>query len=404
MVAPTVLVLGAGFGGLGVTRKLKKAPVEVVLVDKHDYHTFQPLLYQVATDLLDPEMVGHPIREYVDEQENLDFTQASVTGIDLETRTVTFSDWKPQTYDYLVVGLGARVNFFGMDGPTRTRSPLYTLNHAVQVKQHVLRLFEDANKRSLPLDNGALDVVIVGGGPTGVETAGAMAELFFNVLDRDFHQLDVTHHHARRTRRPPALHVRRRALRVHQGDPRGDGGEHPPGREGRVDHRRFGHPRHRRGPTAATTVWGQACRPAAGRVAVDRPAARPGARGAHAQPGRPPRGVRHRRPGLDHRHQDRHGVAAAGLGRAAVGEHVGKTIDRITRKHKDPEPFKYLDKGTMATIGPGAAVAVIPPHEHLTGRPAFLAWGAVHLALLSGGDSRSAAFTNWGWAMFRHDR
>ena len=90
--------------------------VEVTLVDRHDYHTFQPLLYQVATDVLDPETVGHPVREYVDKQANLRFVTAKVTGIDLDSRTVAFEDWEDQPYDYLVVGLGARANFFGTEG------------------------------------------------------------------------------------------------------------------------------------------------------------------------------------------------------------------------------------------------------------------------------------------------
>ena len=123
------MVLGGGFGGLGAARRLRKAPVEVLLVDRHDYHTFQPMLYQVATDVLDPETVAHPIREHFHEQANLRFVTANVTDIDLEARTVSFGDWDDQHYDRLVVALGAHVNYFGTEGrpsmPSRcTRSTM----------------------------------------------------------------------------------------------------------------------------------------------------------------------------------------------------------------------------------------------------------------------------------------
>ena len=404
---PTVLVLGAGFGGLGAARKLKKAPVDVMLVDQLDYHTFQPLLYQVATDLLDPETVGHPIREYVEKQDNLRFTRATVTGIDLDTRTVTFSDWRPQTYDHLVVGLGARVNFFGTDGAEDHAFPLYTLNHAVRLKQHVLRLFEDANKSKLPLAEGALDVVVVGGGPTGVETTGAMCELFFNVFRKDFPDLDVP------STRITLVEHGDRLLSMFDEDLSAYTKSALEELGATV---RLGERVQSIGPDsvtlgsgevlpASTTVWGAGLQtsPLAGALSDD------------LQHGRVPVG-----PYLELAdHPEVHvigdlawitdaktGKVLPQLGSVALqaGEHVGRTIDRVTRKHKDPEPFHYLDKGTMATIGPRKAVAAIPPHEHLTGRAAFLAWGAVHLVLLSGGDSRSAAFTNWAWAMFRHDR
>src|SRR5207253_7962701 len=113
---PRVLVLGGGFAGIGAAQKLRKSDVDVVLVDGHDYHTFQPLLYQVATGLLEQPAVGHPIRDLVHEQENARVHQDTVTAIDLDARGVRFSELVPLTYDYLVFGLGAEVNFFGVDG------------------------------------------------------------------------------------------------------------------------------------------------------------------------------------------------------------------------------------------------------------------------------------------------
>jgi NADH:ubiquinone reductase (H+-translocating) len=404
---PKVLVLGAGFGGLGAARKLKKAPVDVLLVDRHDYHTFQPLLYQVATDLLDPETVGHPIRGYVDKQDNLRFTQASVTGIDLGARTVTFSDWEPQTYDYLVVALGAQVNFFGTEGADEHAFPLYTLNHAVKLKNHVLRLFEDANKRKLPLDAGALDVVVVGGGPTGVETTGAMCELYFNVMRKDFPDLRVED-----ARITLVEHGDRLLSMFDEGI-----SEYTKGALEELGATvRLGEKVHSIGADAvtletgevlpaATTVWGAGLTtsPLSAELSDDLQHGRVGVGPLLELPDHPEVFVVG---DLAWIMDAESGDVLPQLGSVALqaGEHVGRTIDRITRKHKDPQPFHYVDKGTMATIGPRAAVAVIPPHEHLTGRAGFLAWGAVHLALLSGGDSRSAAFANWTWAIMTHDR
>src|SRR6478736_7882646 len=109
---PRVLILGGGFGGVGAARKLKDADVDVVLVDKHNYHTFQPLLYQVATDLLEEAAVGHPLRDLFHDQENITFHRASATSVDLAAKTVQFEDLPAQSYDYLVIGRGAGVNFF----------------------------------------------------------------------------------------------------------------------------------------------------------------------------------------------------------------------------------------------------------------------------------------------------
>lgn len=404
---PKVLILGAGFGGLGAARKLRKAPVDVTMVDRHDYHTFQPLLYQVATDVLDPETVGHPVREYVDKIGNLRFVTANVSDIDLDSRTVSFEDWDDQGYDYLVVGLGARANFFGTEGADEHAFPLYTLNDALRLKNHVLELFEEAVKMDPPASARHLDTVIVGGGPTGVETAGAMADLFNETLSRDAPRFPIGNakitlvEHGDRLLRMfdenmseytrSALEDRGVTVRLGESVKKIEADSVTLGSGEVID--------------ANTTVWGAGLQasPLAEALSSD------------LQHGRVPVG-----PMLNlDAHPEVYVVGDLAwmtdartqevlpqLGSVALqaGEHVGRTLDRSLRKHKDPEPFHYVDKGTMATIGRGAAVAVIPPDMHMTGKPAFLAWGAVHLALLNGADSKTAALTNWFWTFMSHDR
>lgn len=183
---PRVVVLGGGFAGIGAARKLKKADADVVLVDAHDYHTFQPLLYQVATDLLEIAACGHPLRDLFHEQPNVAVHQATVTGVDLAKREVSFDEMAPLTYDHLVLGLGARVEFFGTDGASEHAFPMYTLADAVRLREHVLRRWEAADRDPALVDDGALNVVIVGGGPTGIESAGALAELYSGDFAKDY--------------------------------------------------------------------------------------------------------------------------------------------------------------------------------------------------------------------------
>ena len=157
-----------------------------MLVHRHDYHTFQPLLYQLATGLLETTAVGHSLRDLVERQDNTTVHQATVTGVDLDAREVRFDELAPITYDFLVLGLGAEVNFFGTDGAAEHAFPMYTLPHALRLKDHLLERWEAADRDPGLVDDGVLNVVIVGGGPTGVETAGAIAELYRAVFARDY--------------------------------------------------------------------------------------------------------------------------------------------------------------------------------------------------------------------------
>jgi NADH:ubiquinone reductase (H+-translocating) len=186
---PHVVIVGAGFGGLEAAEHLAHVPVEVTLIDRHNYHTFQPLLYQVATSLLNAEDVGAPVRSMFRHQDNVTFRMATVSGVDVAGRMIQLEDGNQLAYDYLVLAGGATVNYFNTSGAAEHAFPLYTLTHAVKLRNQILDRFEAADRNPSLIEDGALNFVIVGAGPTGVETAGALADLFYNLLPQDYHQL-----------------------------------------------------------------------------------------------------------------------------------------------------------------------------------------------------------------------
>jgi NADH dehydrogenase len=404
---PRVLVLGGGFAGVGAARALKKADVDVVVVDKHDYHTFQPLLYQVATDLLEPAEVGHPLRDLFDDQTNARVHVDSVTGIDLAGREVQFAEMKPLAYDYLVLALGAEVNFFGAAGAPEHAFPMYTLADAVRLKEHVLKKWEAADKDEPLAADGALHVVVVGGGPTGVESAGALAELYKSTFAEDYP--DVPKEHARITlveASPQLFGMFKEKLREYTKKELEKFGVEvllgeivesvEPTRvtlkSGRV-------------LEAHTLVWGAGLKasPIAGELGLE---LQRGNR-ISAEPDLSLAGHPEVFPVGDIAWitDTKTNEVLPQLGSVALqaGEQAGENIARLA-KGKETEPFKYHDKGTMATIGRGAAVVQLARGRTMTGEPAFLAWGAVHLALLSTGEDRAKALVNWTWSGFTHER
>jgi NADH:ubiquinone reductase (H+-translocating) len=404
---PRVVVLGGGFGGIGAARALKDAAADVVLVDEHDYHTFQPLLYQLATDLLETSEVGHPLRDLFHEHPNVTFHKDSVTGIDLAARRVQLAEMAPLEYDYLVLGLGARVNFFGTEGAAEHAFPMYTLADAVRLKEHVLRRWEAADKDPALIADGALNVVVVGGGPTGVESAGALAELYTSDFAADYPNMPREQARVTLVEGGPALLAMfkkdiqtytRKALETRGVDiVLGEIVESvSPTRvtlkSGTV-------------LNAHTLVWGAGLQASA--IADEL--------GLELERGN--RVVA----GPDLSIDGHPEVFAVGdiawitdtktkralpqLGSVALqaGERAGANIARRLAG-KETEPFVYHDKGTMATIGRGAAVVQFHKGRTLKGKAASLAWGTVHLALLSTGEDRAKAMVEWTWAGFTHER
>ncbi|QUQ68863.1 NAD(P)/FAD-dependent oxidoreductase [Kutzneria sp. CA-103260] len=402
-----VLILGGGFAGIGVARKLRKADVDVVIVDEHDYHTFQPLLYQVATDLLPRTTVGHPLRDLFDHQSNARVHTACVTSVNLEKREVEFAEMGPLGYDYLVLALGAQVNFFGVEHAADHAFPLYTLADAVRLKEHILDRWEAADKDPALVEDGALNVVVVGGGPTGVESAGAIAELYRAIFVTDYP--DIPQENAEivlveagpeifamfhpSLRRYAEKALARRSVEVLTGEiVESVTPTRVALKSGRVI------PSH-------TLVWGAGLQANAVVEVL----------GLELQKGRrilvqPDLSV------AGHPEvfaigdiawitDAKTGKVLPQLGSVALesGHHAGDNIARLVKGVK-AEPFKYFDKGTMATIGRGAAVIQGPRGLTMKGKAAWLTWGAVHLALLSTGEDRAKAVVDWTWAAFTHGR
>lgn len=402
------VVIGAGFGGLACARELDDEAVEVTIVDRHNYHTFQPLLYQVATAGLNAADVAYAVRGIFHRQDNVSFRQATVTGVDWDARTLELDGGTrpPLWFDRLVIAAGATATYFGIPGAAEHGFPLYTLTDAIALRNHVLERFEAADGDPSLVDDGALTFVVAGGGPTGVEVAGAMAELFSMVLRRDFRTLDVSRARIILVERDPSLlapfsprsqrhaaeSLEARGVQVRVG-----------AAVESVDATKVflasGEVLH-----AHTLVWaaGVQGNPLAralgiettpgGRIPVStdlRVAGHPGvfAIGDVAAIDDPKRGV----------------LPMLAPVAMQSGRHVARTIAGELRGDKQ-KPFRYINKGTMATIGRRAAVAELPGGIKLSGTLAWLSWLGLHIVYLVGFRNRLSVFLNWAWNYLTWDR
>lgn len=402
---PHVVVVGAGFGGLQCVRRLAGKAVRVTLVDRHNYHLFTPLLYQVASSLLNPSDIAIPVRAILRRARNVHFRLAEVTRVDFDARRVETTRGSSLDYDWLVLATGSRTNYFGLEDVARKAIPLKDLPDAMALRNHVLACFEVAVLEPDPEQSSRwMTFVVAGGGPTGVEFAGALSELFRLVLARDFPDLDVSRARVvliealdRLLASFPAelgryaqRELERRGIEVRLG--------------ARVTGWRGEQVELETGPPipARTLVWCAGVRPAAvggepdprggpaGRIAVDRDLRIAG---------------RERELAV--------GDVAAALADGNVlpmmappamqaGRHAAENILRAVRG-EPLRPFVYRDKGVMATIGRSAGVAAIG-RLRLKGWLGWLGWLVVHLYYLIGFRNRLAVLFGWAWDYFRYDR
>ena len=401
-----VVVVGTGHAGLEAVRALRRADLDVLLVDRNNYHKFQPLLYQVGTAGLQPGEITQPARHIFQGQQNFSFRLGKVLGVDLDVKQIRLDVGRPLWYDYLILAAGASTNYFGVEGAQEYGFPLKNVPDAINLRSHVVHTFEEASRNPGLIENGALTFAVVGGGATGVETAGALIELFDRVLTRDFPGLDV---------------ARARVVLLEMGDELMTA--YKP--ELRAYTQRVLEKRgvevllntavERVTPRAAylsgdrvlrthTLIWAAGVRanPLAdevgaeqttgGRVVVDE---------TLRIPGHPSVFVVGDMAGAE----SPEGELYPQVAQVAIqqGVHAARTIERLERG-LEPEPFRYKDLGMMATIGRNAAIVQFPGGRTMKGFTAWLAWAGLHVLKLVGFRNQVSVLINWVYNYFTYDR
>ena len=404
MNRPRVVIAGAGFGGLTCARALKHAPVDVLLIDRNNYHLFTPLLYQVATALLDPGEVARPVRELIRPLRNADFRQAEIVSVDLQARRV-MTDHGPVPYDFLVLATGAQSDYFGNPSLREHTYALKDLGEGLTLRNRILSQLEQSRwEQDAARRRAMLTFAVVGGGPTGVEMAGAISELVHLVLRKDYRDLDLSEvrvvlvEAADRVLAPFAPSLREAARRslerkdvelmlgakveaVIPGSVKLDGG---------------------RELAAGTVIWTAGVRAtdvgkAAGlelarqsRIAVD---------GSLQVPGHPEVFAIGDVSGATDGQATLPMLIPAAM---QAGRHVARSIAAMAGGGA-ATAFTYKDPGIMATIGRNSAVAQLG-RVRLSGFPGWAMWLAVHLVNVISFRSRVLVLVNWAWDYLFYDR
>jgi len=402
---PHVVIIGAGFGGLEAAKKLAKAPMQITLVDKHNYHLFQPLLYQVAIAGLSPVQIAHPVRSILRRQKNLSFLMANVTNIDFKTRQV-LTEYKTLEYDYLILAAGSRTNYFGMHTIEKFGHEMKDISKAVAMRNHLLKTFEQASRETdESLRQALLTFVVVGGGPTGVESAGALSELIDLVLTKDYPHMNLkdasvilveaSNHlmpnvYPRNLQAATLKLLRKKRVSV------------------RLRRKVTGYDGHcvrfDDGDEIAThtLIWTAGVhaselveslgtdKGSGGRIQVKPTLQLPGFPEVYVI-------------GDAAYLEDRNGQALPLLATVAQQEakHAARNILREL-KERPPEPFTYRDPGLLATIGRNAAVARLWGIS-FSGFIAWVIWVGLHIYRLIGFRNRMVVMLNWAWDYFFYD-
>jgi NADH:ubiquinone reductase (H+-translocating) len=401
---PVVLIVGAGFGGLQTARKLAKAPVHVVLVDKRNYHLFQPLLYQIATAGISPGEIAHPVRGILGQQKNFQFHLAEVQQFDLAARRVKTNAGIVE-YDYLVIAVGAETNHFGIESVRRNALNMKDLDDAIDIRNKVLCSFELADQERDPaIRRELLNFVVVGGGPTGVETAGALSELIRLVLVKDYPALDLNevrillleaadqilagfppHLRVEAVKMLEAKHVEVRCNTAVQGF------------DGRTVVLKDAEPLQ-----AGTMIWTAGVRAAS---MLDR-SGLPQARLGRLIVGPTLQLKDHPEVFVigDAAYLEADGQPLQMMATVAMqqGSFVAANIRRLVQG-LPLKPFHYQDPGSLATIGRNQAVIRLG-RVTLSGFIAWLIWVVVHIYRLIGFRSRFLVMIDWIWDYFMYER
>jgi NADH dehydrogenase len=401
-----IVVVGGGFGGMTAAKALARLPADITVIDRHNFHTFSPLLYQVATAGLAPDDIAPNLRGIVQSHSNVDVVMADVRGVDFERREVHVENGASIPYDVLVLAAGAVSSDFGVPGVGEHAIPLKSLDDAIRVRSAVLRRFEAANTDPTLIDGGVLTFVVAGGGPTGVELCGALSELFDKVLAKDFKNLDVG---------------RARVVLVEMTD-------HVLGTFSGPSRRNAQDELARRGVElclgrSIVSVDADAARLDDGTVIATRTVV--WAAGVRANPLADDLGLPQTKRGqvvvngdlTVPGHPDVFVIGDLAAATRTDGRpypqlapvamqqarHVARTIGRRRRGRKTRR-FRYVDKGNMATIGRRAAVAELPFGIRFDGTLGWLSWLGLHLVFLVGFRNRAVVLVNWAWNYLNWDR
>ena len=406
---PHVIIVGGGFGGLAAARALKNAPVRVTLLDRTNHHLFQPLLYQVATAILSPGDMASPIREVLRKQRNATVALLEVTRVDAEKRQVFFTyldgEERSLPYDYLILATGVQQSYFGHDEFAAFAPGLKSINDATAIRAKLLKAFEIAEIEVDPTQHrDLLTFVLVGAGPTGVEMAGAIADMLRGTLKSDFRRIDPRSARIILVEGAPRIlptfaeslsqkayarlvkmgvEIRTNA-RVERVDAEGVvvGGE-------RIMSR--------------TVLWTAGVTPSpAGqwlKAETDR-AGRVRVRPDLTVPGRPEVFVVGDTAALDQDGKPLPGVAQVAM---QQGRYAGSVIASRVTAQAPPRPFRYVDKGNMAVIGRNFAI-LESGRLRLSGFIAWLAWAAIHMAFLPLVGNRLMVCTQWAWSYVTKQR
>jgi len=402
---PHVVIVGGGFGGLTAAQALESAPVRVTLVDRTNHHTFQPLLYQVATAGLSPAEIAQPIRSILRDERNATVLMVEASRIDAGARRLHLSDGTFLDWDFLIVACGAETSYFGHDDWARVAPGLKSIEDAIEIRQRVLVSFELAEREPSPLRRAELlSFVVIGGGPTGVELAGARAELSKFVLDRDFRHADPSQAKVRLVEGGPRILpsfpddlAESAVAQLHQLGVEVETGARVTSLEpGRVV-------LENRSIACSVVLWAAGVRAnpltatlgapldGSGRVKVEKDLSVPSY----------PRvfviGDAARLDGKD-------GQPLPGVSPVAMQQ--ARTVARSIRRAlvgRDSVPFSYFDKGSMATIGRRRAIAMVD-RMHLSGFLAWMAWLLVHIWYLIGFRNRLVVLITWAWSYVTYRR